>query len=113
MAVRQEQKPVETVSVTASALFTACDKNEVSADQTCKGKALAVGGTVQSIDKDPFDNIVVKLKARNRFMPVNAYRSKAYEARAASLEKGQKVSWVREGAGRLIGSPILRDCFPA
>ncbi|MEK2606062.1 OB-fold protein [Burkholderia arboris] len=113
MAVRQEQKPVETVSVTASALFTACDKNEVSADQKYKGKALAVGGTVQSIDKDAFDNIVVKLKTSNQFMPVNAYLSKEHEALAASLEKGQKVSWVREGAGRLIGRPILRDCFPA
>ncbi|VWB23283.1 hypothetical protein BAR24066_00934 [Burkholderia arboris] len=109
----QAQKPVETVSVTASALFTAYDKNEVSADQKYKGKALAVGGTVQSIDKDAFDNIVVKLKTSNQFMPVNAYLSKEHEALAASLEKGQKVSWVCEGAGRLIGSPILRDCFPA
>ncbi|VWD08629.1 hypothetical protein BLA18112_04502 [Burkholderia lata] len=109
----QAQKPVETVSVSASALFTAYDKNEVSADQKYKGKALSVGGTVQSIDKDAFDNIVVKLKTSNEFMPVNAYMSKEHEALAASLEKGQKVAWVCEGAGRLIGSPILRDCTPA
>ncbi|WP_446901283.1 OB-fold protein [Burkholderia sp. YIM B11467] len=109
----QTQKPVETVSVTASALFTAYDKNEVAADQKYKGKALSVGGTVQSIDKDAFDNIVVKLKTSNEFMPVHAYLSKEHEALAASLEKGRKVTWVCEGAGRLIGSPILRDCMPA
>jgi hypothetical protein len=31
---------------------------------------------------------------------------------AASLKKGEKVSWVCEGGG-IIGSPILRRCSPA
>ncbi|AOK57257.1 OB-fold protein [Burkholderia stagnalis] len=109
----ETQKPVETVSATAAALFSAYDKNEVAADQKYKGKAVAVSGTVQSIDKDAFDNIVVRLKSGNEFMPVNAYLSKEHEALAASLEKGRKVTWVCEGAGRLIGSPILRGCIPA
>ncbi|RQR31564.1 OB-fold protein [Burkholderia sp. Bp9142] len=106
-------KPVEKVSVTAGALFTAYEKNEVAADQKYKGKALSVSGTIQSIDKDAFDNIVVKLRSSNEFMPVNAYLSKEHEALAASLEKGKKVTWTCEGDGRLIGSPMLRDCTPA
>ncbi|MBU9520250.1 OB-fold putative lipoprotein [Burkholderia multivorans] len=109
----EQPKPAETVSVTAAALFDAYDKNEVAADQKYKGKALSVSGTIQSIDKDAFDNIVVKLRTSNEFMPVNAYLSKEHEAFAATLEKGKKVTWTCEGNGRLIGSPILRDCTPA
>ncbi|KVZ38636.1 OB-fold protein [Burkholderia ubonensis] len=108
----ESKKPVEKVSVTASALFAAYEKNEVAADQKYKGKALSVSGTIQSIDKDAFDNIVVKLRSSNEFMPVNAYLSKEHEALAASLEKGKKVTWTCEGDGRLIGSPMLRDCTP-
>ncbi|AOK03317.1 tRNA_anti-like [Burkholderia pseudomallei] len=112
-SVSEASKPVEKVSVTAGALFTAYEKNEVAADQKYKGKALSVSGTIQSIDKDAFDNIVVKLRSSNEFMPVNAYLSKEHEALAASLEKGKKVTWTCEGDGRLIGSPMLRDCTPA
>ncbi|HIH2654753.1 TPA: OB-fold protein [Burkholderia cenocepacia] len=111
--VSERSKPIETISVTAAALFAAYDKNEVAADQKYKGKALSVSGTIQSIDKDAFDNIVVKLRTSNEFMPVNAYLSKGHEALAAALEKGNKVTWTCEGGGRLIGSPMLRDCTPA
>ncbi|WGS47078.1 OB-fold putative lipoprotein [Burkholderia sp. JSH-S8] len=109
----EASKPIEKVSVTAGALFTAYEKNEVAADQKYKGKTLSVSGTIQSIDKDAFDNIVVKLRSSNEFMPVNAYLSKEHEALAASLEKGNKVTWTCAGDGRLIGSPMLRDCTPA
>ncbi|KWE66098.1 hypothetical protein WL77_14975 [Burkholderia ubonensis] len=109
----ESKKPVEKVNVTASALFVAYEKNEVAADQKYKGKALSVSGTVQSIDKDAFDEIVVQLRTNNEFMPVHAYLSKEKEALAASLEKGQKVTWTCEGGGRIIGSPVLRDCTPA
>ncbi|MGI4816362.1 MAG: OB-fold protein [Janthinobacterium lividum] len=108
----ETSKPIEKVSVTAAALFAAYEKNEVAADQKYKGKALSVSGTIQSIDKDAFDNIVVKLRSNNQFMPVNAYLRKEHEALAASLEKGKKVTWTCEGDGRLIGSPMLRDCTP-
>lgn len=100
------------VAVTASALFDAYDSNEVAADQKYKGKLLAVSGSVQSIDKDAFNNIVVTLKTRNEFMPVHAYLGKEYEAVAASLSKGQKISWECNGDGKIIGSPIIRECNP-
>ncbi|MCZ2896360.1 OB-fold putative lipoprotein [Burkholderia thailandensis] len=100
------------LSVTASQLFAAYEKNEVAADQQYKGKSLLVSGTVQSIDKDAFDNIVIQLRTSNEFMPVHAYLASGNEAVAASLDKGQKVKWVCEGEGRLIGSPMLRECVP-
>lgn len=103
---------VPAVSVTASKLFSDYDSNEVSADMKYKGKLLSVSGTVQSIDKDAFDHIVIHLRSSNEFMPVLAYLDSSHEALAASLSKGQKVSWTCEGSGRLIGSPILKDCAP-
>lgn len=104
---------VKPISVTASTLFSAYEKNEVAADQQYKGKSLSVSGTVQSIDKDAFDNIVVQLRSSNEFMPVHAYLTKEHESLAASLNKGQKVTWTCEGNGRIIGSPMLKDCTPA
>ncbi|WP_296223201.1 OB-fold protein [Ralstonia sp. UBA689] len=98
--------------VKAEALFRAYDDNEVAADQKYKGKSLLVSGTVQSIDKDFTDGIVVKLGAGNPFMPVHAYLDKEHEAVAASLKKGAKVAWVCTGGGRIIGSPVLRKCAP-
>ncbi|ASL48349.1 hypothetical protein bAD24_III13190 [Burkholderia sp. AD24] len=100
------------INVTTATLFDAYDNNEVAADQTYKGKTLAIAGTVQSIDKDAFDNIVVALRTKNEFMPVHAYLNKEHESLAASLHKGQKISWVCVGSGKIIGSPIIRDCSP-
>ncbi|WP_153140793.1 OB-fold protein [Paraburkholderia agricolaris] len=104
--------PVAPINVATGVLFDDYDSNEVAADQKYKGKALAIAGTVQSIDKDAFDNIVVALRTKNEFMPVHAYLDKEHESLAASLRKGQKIAWVCVGAGKIIGSPIIRDCNP-
>ena len=100
------------VAVTAGALYDAYDSNEVAADQKYKGKLLAISGTVQSIDKDVLDNIIVTLKTKNEFMAVRAYLNKEHEPLAASLGKGQKISWTCTGDGKMIGSPVIRDCSP-
>ncbi|MHA6907326.1 OB-fold putative lipoprotein [Ralstonia pseudosolanacearum] len=100
------------VAVTASALFSAYEENEVAADQKYKNKVLLVSGTVQSIDKDFTDRIVVKLAASNPYMPVHAYLGSQHEELAASLKKGSKVAWQCTGEGRIVGSPMLKDCAP-
>ena len=100
------------VTVTAGTLYDAYDSNEVAADQKYKGQLLAVSGTVQSIDKDVFNNIIVSLKTKNEFMAVRAYLNKEHEPLAASLGKGQKISWTCTGDGKMVGSPVIRDCSP-
>ncbi len=108
-----EVKPTEpALAVTASELFKAYNANEVAADQKYKGKALLVSGSVQSIDKDFMDKIVVKLSTANEFMPVHAQLGKEHEQLAAQLSKGAKVKWTCTGGGLIVGSPILRDCSP-
>jgi hypothetical protein len=77
----QDGRHIQHTCATAGAAvgrqrFRSCsrnyDDNEVSADQKYKGKRLSVSGSVQSIDKDAFDNIVVKLRTSNEFMAVHA-----------------------------------------
>ena len=99
--------------VSAVQLFRDYDENEVAADQKYKGKRLAVSGTVQSIDKNAFDNITIKLRTVNEFMPVHASSTNKHEQMAAALKKGAKVNWLCDGAGFIIGSPVLRKCVPA
>lgn len=105
-----EPTPVETpaVSVTSMELFSAYDGNEVSADATYKGKQLSVTGRITGIDKDFTDNIIVKLQTPNQFMNVMAY-GVAPEA-AGALRKGQQITLTCRGDGRIMGSPVLRDC---
>lgn len=106
----QPQQPL--LSATAENLFAEYDANEVSADQMYKGKPLVVVGAVQSIDKDAFNNIVVHLETPNQFMSVSATLQDKYESAAAQMRKRDVVALSCVGAGRLIGSPILKDCSP-
>ncbi|WKZ83960.1 OB-fold putative lipoprotein [Ralstonia pickettii] len=112
-------KPVEAAAaaepplpVKAQELFGAYEDNEVAADQKYKDKSLLVTGTVQSIDKDFTDSIVVKLASGNPFMAVHAYLDDQHAAMAASLKKGAKVALVCVGDGRIVGSPMLKGCGP-
>ncbi|HWX02247.1 OB-fold protein [Collimonas sp.] len=108
------QIPAEAaMAVTVLQLAKDYDANEVAADQKYKGKMLRVSGSVQSIDKDAFNNIVVHLKTANEYMPAMAKLNDKHEALAASLSKGNKVTWQCEGGGRIIGSPVLNNCAPA
>lgn len=101
------------VTVTAVQLFNDYDANEVAADEKFKGKRLLVTGTVQSIDKGAFNNIVISLRTPNEFMAVHASFDNEHEKMAASLKKGVKVNWICDGEGRIIGSPILKNCAPS
>ncbi|KAF3999589.1 hypothetical protein HAV38_04480 [Glaciimonas immobilis] len=106
-------QPVASIlSVTVIQLSKDYEVNEVAADQKYKGKKLRVSGSVQSIDKDMFDNIVVRLKATNEFMAAVANLGSEHEALAASLLKGKKVTWHCVGGGLLVGSAVLNDCVP-
>jgi hypothetical protein len=99
-----------SVSVDAMKLWQDYDSNEVAADNIYKGKTLRVSGTVDSIDKDAFDNMVLGLHSPNPFMHTRAKMVAADAPAVASLAKGARVVLVCEARGRIIGSPVLDDC---
>lgn len=112
-SVEKPVAPVDAIlAVTVAQLAKDYDANEVAADQKYKGKKLRVSGSVQSIDKDVFDNIVVHLRATNEFIPAMAKLDDKHEALAASLSKGNKIIWQCNGGGKLIGRPVLNNCAP-
>jgi hypothetical protein len=108
----QAQPKHDFVSTSAREIFADYDANEVAADQKYKGKEVDIVGTVQSIDKDAFDNIVVHLQTPNRFMSVSAMLDSKYETEAARMSKADIVGFVCTGAGRVVGSPVLKSCRP-
>lgn len=94
----------------AENLYKDYDANEVAADEKYKGKLIAVTGTIQSINKDAFGNVVVRLNTSNQFMGVVAVIISTDERSAARLEK-HKIVWLYcEGSGRVVGSPTLKNC---
>lgn len=111
-AAPQAQPKKEFVSTSAREIFAEYEANEVAADQKYKGKEVVIVGTVQSIDKDAFNNIVVHLQTPNQFMSVSATLQDKYESEAARMNKGEVLGFSCTGAGRIIGSPVLRDCRP-
>jgi hypothetical protein len=100
-------KPVP-MEVSASDLFAAYEANEVAADNQYKGKQLAVSGTVAGINKDFTDEVYVEIGTANEFMSIHA--RDIDPAVAAGLQKGTKITVVCEGAGLMMGSPILNEC---
>jgi len=100
-AIESAEAAEPPLPVKADALFRAYDDNEVAADQKYKGKSLLVTGTVQSIDKDFTDSIVVKLASGNPFMAVHAYIGDQHAAMAASLKKGRRLLGCAKGMGGL------------
>ena len=91
-------------------LWRAYDENEVAADNVYKDRTLMVTGTLSSIDKDFLDNVILDLKSPNEFMNVRAELEDKEESKASKLKKGAQVIVECTGAGRLIGSPYLKDC---
>jgi tRNA_anti-like len=105
-ATAPKQAPIQVLATT---LFEAYAANEVSADDKYRGRVLIVDGTVESIDKDFRDDIVVRL-AGDRFSTVDAYLMDDDKPLAAGLTKGQSLRIFCVGFGRSVGSPILKAC---
>lgn len=107
---RQAALPVAPIAIDAARLWRSYEANEVAADVLYKGKLLRVTGVVSGIDKDMLGGILISLRAPNQFMPSRASLRDSQQRRAADLTKGQRVVMICEGAGRILGSPMLSDC---
>lgn len=102
--------PEPSMSVSAVKLWSDYQANEVAADNVYKGRRLAVSGQVSGIKKDFMDKSFLTLASPNEFMDVHADLEDEYVSEAANLRQGQMILLECDGAGMMIGSPILKNC---
>lgn len=100
------------VVVTAKQLFADYKANEIAADEKYKDKNLLVSGPIQSIDKDAFNTMQVKLGVGDQFgfESVMASLDDSQKSKAMSLQKGKPIAVLCQGGTMIIGTPTLKDC---
>lgn len=99
------------VNVTSKQLYTDYKNNEVAADQVYKGRLILVSGKIETIAKDFMDKPYVELYG-NGFLESSqaSFARGVSEQKIAELIKGQNVVLVCRGAGKILLSPMLKDC---
>ncbi|WP_418187297.1 OB-fold protein [Aliarcobacter lanthieri] len=100
-------------SITVDKLQREYVKNEVKADEQYKNKILLVSGKIDSIQKDAFNNMNLKLiGGDNMFLYPTAQVEDKYTGWVASLNKGNNVKLVCKNKGFIISMVQLGDCSP-
>ena len=107
--VEAEVSAEDAIKVKSTELEKAYDENEVAADEKYKGKSLLVSGTVESINKGIGDDMYVTLGEGSFVIGCDAYFADDHKDDLKSLKKGQKVTVLCQGDGKLMG-PQLRGC---
>ncbi len=97
------------IKTTATELYDAYDANQIAADEKYKGKTLEITGTIYSIGKDVLNSPYVQLEAKNPLLGVQCYLSKDEASKAATLQKGQKVTLKGRGDGKILNA-MVKDC---
>jgi hypothetical protein len=102
------KRPVFRVS--AEELYREYEANEVAADQKI-GKALVeISGTINSIDKDFTDDVVIRLATGDPFSMVGLTLANSQRKLAATLAKGQAIVIRCDRVIRILTSPMGSDC---
>ncbi|TCD47131.1 hypothetical protein [Chlorobium sp. N1] len=97
--------------VLASEVSAEYDKNEVSADQKYFKKSLLVTGRVLSVNSGLGNKPYVVLRASNQLLgPQIHFEKKNNISRIASLEKGERASFVCVAGGAIVGTPMFEEC---
>lgn len=87
--------PAQTppMQVTADALYSAYNQNEVAADAKYKGNVVEVSGIINTIGKDVLNTPYVTLNAGEYAFPdVQCMFSQADESQLATLSSGQRIT---------------------
>jgi hypothetical protein len=95
---------------TATDLYRDYEANEVATDQKIGGARVEVSGIINSIDKDIFEDPVIKLDVGDDFNDVLLTLDKSQLAAAGRLGKGQSVTIRCEKMGRVVDLPIGDKC---
>jgi hypothetical protein len=94
-------------TITAKQLIAEYEANEVSADNTFKGKTFYVAGTVVDIKKDILGKIYVILDGENIIRRVQCYFEDAETA--GKMSKGMNVTFKGKCSG-LMMNVLMKDC---
>lgn len=86
------------------------EENQVSADQKYYKKSLLVTGRILSINSGMGNEPYVVFKGISPFSSPQIHFNQPDVQRIASLKKGQKLSFVCEGEGAIIGTPMFKKC---
>lgn len=108
-ANQHESAPANPISVSASSLYTAYDKNAIAADKQYTDRLVKVSGTVETIDRGIDQKPYITLKTNAMFMSVQCEFSPESEGALSSLSKGQQVSVVGTCRGKIM-NVMVTDC---
>ena len=95
--------------MSAAALHSAYQANEVAADQHYKNKKIAVTGQIKNIGKDVLGDPYVTLHI-GHFESVICYFSDENSRAISRLRKGQYISIIGRCSGMTLDSPLLLNC---
>ena len=98
--------PKTARDVEAGALWNDYQASEKAANAHYKGETLDVTGQVAGMESDLVGSVIVRLESPNPFSPTRAYLSDS----SAPPGRGTEVTLRCQGAGMMMGSPVLRDC---
>jgi hypothetical protein len=97
-------------SISAEELYREYDANEVATDLKM-GKALVeVSGTINSIDKDFTDDVVIRLATGDPFSMAGLTLVNSQKNLAATLRKGQAIVIRCDHIRRILTSPMGSNC---
>ena len=98
------------LAVSATDVAKEYEKNQVSADKKYFKKSLLVTGSISSINSGLGNEPYIVLRSANEFLSPQIYFHKNNVEKIASLKKGQKLSFVCDGAGAIVGTPMFKKC---
>jgi hypothetical protein len=95
--------------VSLDTLYNDYQANEVAADNKYRGHLLMVSGSINRIAKNLMDQTYLALNLDGRVFDINAVLASPYLPVAAALSKGQMVTLVCVGDGKVI-TPDIKNC---
>ncbi|MDE8345329.1 MAG: hypothetical protein POH28_04010 [Acidocella sp.] len=101
-------KPI--LAVTARAYFADYQSNQIAADQKYQNKAIAISGTIDSVNNDQLNGPYVSFTVDGLGNWVYAYLDPSAMSEAASYNAGQTVTLFCVSAGILVEIPQLKQC---
>lgn len=101
----------QTISATAKEVATTYDENQVAGDQKYFKKTVHLNGIISSINSGINNKPSISLVGKNLLQSPQVQFAAPDISRIAKLKKGQKISFVCNGAGVLIGAPVFNSCL--
>ncbi len=105
-----EKKPaIPDIKISSTQLYDAYTANEVAADNSYKGKVIAVTGTVDGVGKDIMDDTYITLVGDGVIGSVQCFISKDFISKAATVSKGTTITITGTCDGKMM-NVLLKDC---